>query len=101
MSVRLRLVDMLEAVVRILLPTECQKYRTRCGCPPRHHDPYTTPALPSTSGPLIVEYSAGPYSTSASCMITYGSETRAKVVRRAAPLPRFIARRLKRKRGTC
>jgi hypothetical protein len=39
MSVRFRLVNMFDASVSSLLPTECQKYRTRCGLAARKREP--------------------------------------------------------------
>jgi len=46
MSERLMLVRQLESKVRARLPTECQKYKTRCGAPPRKREPNTTSACP-------------------------------------------------------
>src|SRR5437016_2618090 len=46
MSVRFRLVSMLEKSVRKRFPTECQKNKTRLG-PPWKREPYTASARPA------------------------------------------------------
>src|SRR5438034_5346066 len=65
MSVRFRLVNMLETSVRKLFPTACQKNRTRRG-PPWKREPYTASARPSLMGASRRGSSAGSYSRSAS-----------------------------------
>ena len=57
------------ASVRSLLPTKCQKLRTRCG-PPRNREPKTTSASPSSIGTRRLGMSRGSYSRSASWMTT-------------------------------
>src|ERR1035441_5838202 len=49
MSERLMFVRQLESRVRARLPTECQKYNTRCGALPRKREPKTTSAQAARS----------------------------------------------------
>lgn len=41
---------MFDRSVKKRLPSECQKYSTRCDSPPMNRDPKTTAALPSRIG---------------------------------------------------
>src|SRR5665213_3121571 len=66
MSVRFRFVIIWEKVVKNLLPTECQKYKTRCAPPPKKREPKTTSARSDKIGQINKKYSAGSYSKSAS-----------------------------------
>ena len=99
MSVRFRLVNMFDAVVRKRLPTECQKYRTRCGLSGRGSASRTRRRpRRRASGPSSRRTRCGSYSRSASCTITYG----ARRLREAAPQRRALAQvdRLERRRRT-
>jgi hypothetical protein len=87
--VRFRLVNRFDASVRNLFPIECQKYRTRWAPLPVNREPKTTSARPDSSGASTTPYSAGSYSRSASCTITYGNVASSKPRRSAAPLPRL------------
>ena len=71
MSVRFKLVAMLESIVSPLLPRECQKYKTRCASEPAKREPNTTSARPSRMGHAhggVVSRDRIP--ESASCTIT-------------------------------
>src|SRR5438309_1240767 len=89
MSVRFRLVNMLETSVRKLFPTACQKNRTRRG-PPWKREPYTASARPSLMGASRRGSSAGSYSRSASWATITLPVAAAIPVLSAAPLPRFV-----------
>ena len=86
MSVRFRFVNMLLTIVSSRLPTECQKYSTRCG-PLRKREPNTASASPEMIGSSNAGQSAGSYSRSASCTITTLPVLAASAVRIAAPFP--------------
>src|SRR2546426_5179177 len=69
MSVRFRLVNMLDSRVSNRLPTACQKNSTR-RAPPWKRDPYTASARPSRIGSSNLTSSPGSYSRSASWATT-------------------------------
>src|SRR5215831_18192906 len=52
MSVRFRLVSILEKSVKVQLPTECQKYSTRWGAPPINREPYTSQLFLEVAEPV-------------------------------------------------
>ena len=78
---------MFDSSVSTLLPTRCQKYRTRCASLPTKRDPNTTSALPAAIGSSSLGYSFGSYSRSASWTMTMSPVACLKPVRSAAPLP--------------
>src|SRR5713101_4312041 len=87
MSERVVLYSTLVTSERSRLPTQCKNSMLRRS--PVKRDPYTTTALPRSSGLSNLGQSAGSYSRSASCTNTRSPVTCSRPLRTAAPFPRF------------